>query len=376
MTALQYVGTPGYAALLLRKSYSDLSLPGALMDVASTWLSGTDARWHGSSESWLFPSGASLTFGYLGSAQDKYRYQSSEFQFCGFDELTQFPEVDYRYLFSRLRRLKGSDIPIRMRAASNPGNIGHEWVKQRFMVEQNPERVFLPAKLSDNPYLDAEEYKKTLAELDPITRQQLLDGDWSARHSGGKFKREWFAIVAQAPANLKRVRYWDMAATEARAGSDPDWTVGGLVGIDKGVYYVIDVRRARATPAGTEALIKQTAELDSREVAVRMEEEPGASGKSMIDHYARQVLAGYDFKGVRATGSKEIRANPVSSAAEAGNIKLVRGPWIGAFLDELELFPHGTHDDICDSLSGAVAQLAAHGKVVIGAEEQSNRWRD
>ena len=58
-------------------------------------------------------------------------YQGAELQFVGFDELTQFPENQYNYLHSRLRKLKDSDIPIRMRGASNPGGIGHDWVKKK-----------------------------------------------------------------------------------------------------------------------------------------------------------------------------------------------------------------------------------------------------
>ena len=90
MAALQYVDVPHYAALLLRRSYTDLSLPGALMDRAKAWLIPTDAEWRESSKTWYFPSGATLTFGYLDQTGAEYRYQSTEFQFIGFDELTQF----------------------------------------------------------------------------------------------------------------------------------------------------------------------------------------------------------------------------------------------------------------------------------------------
>lgn len=368
MGALQYVNRPKYAALLLRKSFSDLSLPGALMDVAQQWLSNTRAKWHDKEKSWVFPSGATVTFGYLDTSTDKFRYQSSEFQFCGFDELTQFPEADYRYLFSRLRRLEKSDIPIRMRAASNPGNIGHDWVKQRFMTEQNEERVFLPAKLDDNPHLDRVEYEKALQELDPITRQQLLAGDWTARYGGNKFKREWFEIVDAAPADCQKVRFWDMAATEAKQGKDPDWTAGCLMGKSKdNKLYILDMRRMRGTPGSNEAMVKQVAELDGRTVPIRMEQEPGSSGVKVIDDYKRRVLMGWDFDGIPSTGSKEVRANPVASQAEAGNIKLVRGSWINAFLDEAELFPLGSHDDQVDSVSGCLAFLT-------GKKEVNVRW--
>ena len=95
MGALQFVDVPGYAAILFRRTYADLSLPGALMDRAKEWLAGTAARWSDKEKTWHFPSGATLTFGYLEHEDDKYRYQSSEFQFLGFDELTQFSEAQF-----------------------------------------------------------------------------------------------------------------------------------------------------------------------------------------------------------------------------------------------------------------------------------------
>ena len=359
MAALQYVDVPGYSALLLRRTYADLALPEALMDRAEEWLSGTDAKWDGKNKTWRFPSGATLTFGYLEHEKDKFRYQSSAFQFIGFDELTQFSETQYRYLFSRLRRLSGVDVPVRMRAASNPGGVGHEWVKRRFLVEgRTYGRVFVPARLADNPYLDGQAYRASLMELDPITRRQLLDGDWTARQSGGLFRREWFEIVEVAPAELRKVRYWDMAASEAKEGRDPDWTVGVLMGVSPdGHYYVLDVRRIRGTPAQVTRLIRQTAQLDGVGVAIWMEQEPGSSGVHTIDYYRRQVLPGYTFRGDRVTGSKSERAAPLSSQAEAGNIKLLAGAWNGAFLDELEAFPLGAHDDQVDATAGAFQTL-------------------
>src|SRR5882724_12911124 len=102
MAALQYVHVPGYAALLLRRTFADLSLPGAIMDRAHDWLQGTGAVWHGQDKRWTFPSGATLTFGYCETARDVYRYQGMEVQFVGVDELTQWPEQSYRYLLSRL----------------------------------------------------------------------------------------------------------------------------------------------------------------------------------------------------------------------------------------------------------------------------------
>jgi len=187
MAALQYVDIPGYAAILFRKTYTDLSLPGAIMSRAEEWLAGTDAKWNDNDKEFTFPSGAKLTFGFLQRPKDKFRYQSAEFQFVGFDELTQFEEDDYLYLNSRLRRPDSgplSSVPIRARAAANPGGSGHVWVKKRFVDGRSPERVFIPSRLEDNPHLDQETYEQSLSLLDPITYAQYRHGDWTIRPPG------------------------------------------------------------------------------------------------------------------------------------------------------------------------------------------------
>ena len=357
MAALQYVDVPGYAALLLRRTYADLALPGAIMSRAEEWLANTPATWHDKEKTWAFPSGASLSFGYLDGPRDHYRYQGSEFQFIGFDEVTQFKETQYLYLHSRLRRLAGSDVPIRMRAASNPGDIGHEWVKARFITAdtRHANCLFIPASLSDNPHLDRETYIESLMKLDPITREQLLSGNWDVRPEGGLFKRPWLKLTDAIPKKMQLCRYWDKAATEGGG----DWTAGALVGIDHGRVFVLDVKRCQERPAGVEALILQTAQLDGPEVMIRMEQEPGSAGVDVIDHYARRVLVGYNFKGVKSTGSKVSRAAALSTAAEQGNLLIRTGAFAGPLIDELVLFPtEGAHDDQVDAVSGGYNALA------------------
>lgn len=365
MGAAQYLDVPGYSALILRRTYSDLALPDAIMDRSHQWWRGTGAHWNDTLKVWTFPTGAksdpaTVTFGFLQTEADKYRYQSAQFQYIGFDELTQFSESQYLYLFSRLRRLYGHDVPLRMRSASNPGGIGHDWVKQRFLIEGKLRgRVFLPASLDDNPFLDKEGYKQSLMNLDPLTRAQLLNGDWSARSQGSKFRREWFAILDGLPIfeEKRTVRYWDLAATPEKEGEDPDWTCGVKASLIDGVIYIEDVRRIRGTSQQAESLIKQTALEDGLDVEVCMEQEPGATGLMVIDHYARGPLLGYTFRGKRTTGNKQIRAIPMSSAAELGNVRLLARPWVGDLLDELEAFPNGRHDDQVDAASGAFAAL-------------------
>ena len=197
MGALQYVDYKGYHALILRRNFTQLDQPGALINVSMEWLANTDAVWQAKKHRWLFPSGATLTFGHMAVENDKYNYQSSEYHYVAYDELTQFMEPMYLYLFSRIRRSEGSIVPNRIRAACNPGGVGHQWVKKRFIPDaflSAPEeeqfghvwqtatgRVFIPAKLEDNPALDIVDYEAKLAEMNPVERAQLRHGDWKAQ---------------------------------------------------------------------------------------------------------------------------------------------------------------------------------------------------
>ena len=365
MAALMFVEEPNYNALILRKTFPDLALAGAIMDRAHSWLGGTEAHWDGTT--YHFPSGATLTFGYMQTEKDKYRYQSAEFQFIGFDEVTQFTEAMYTFMFSRLRKADCVWIPLRMRCASNPGNIGHDWVKKRFIVEPNSaNKLFIPSKIEDNPNLNREEYIGSLRMLDPITRARYLEGNWDIIEQG-MFKEEWFTIVNDYPKGNPRTRYWDLAATEKIGGNDPDYTAGVLITAADGKFYVLNVKRFQKSPHETEQIIKSTSILDriqaqseGQDIAVVMEEEGGSSGKCVTDHYQREVLVGFNFRAVRSSGSKVTRASLLASAAEAGNIKLLLGGWNGVFLDEISLFPFGPKDDQVDAASGAFNSLTIY----------------
>lgn len=394
--ALQYVDVPGYSALLIRRTFPDLNQPGALIPRSKEWLSGTDATWNDNDHRWTFPSGATLTFGHLKHEDDKLKYQGAEFQFIGFDELTQFTRSQFTYMFSRCRRPKLqddasdedrarverlADVPLRVRGAGNPGGPGHEWVKDRYGLyrpEGEPKsapyvchrpdwphrgkRAFIPAKLQDNPHLDRVAYEAGLDELDHITRKQLRDGDWDTRPDGDLFKAEWFKIVDSAPDGCRWLRFWDLAATEvSEASPNPDWTAGVRVGLHPtGNLYVEDVKRLREQPAKVEDAAKDRASRDGISTLVRLEQEPGSSGKAVVDHWIRTVLPGYAVDGIRSTGSKADRARIVSAKAEHGLVHLVRGSWNRAFIDEhvgfMEDDSHD-HDDMVDGMSGAVIAL-------------------
>jgi predicted phage terminase large subunit-like protein len=187
---------------------------------------------------------------------------------------------------------------------------------------------------------------------------QELEGEF-LDSAGTLFRRHWFGVVETVPPLVRKVRAWDLAATpkDEMEARDPDWTAGVLLGkAEDGTHYVLDVRRLRGTPQHVQAVVRATAAQDGWEVAIVMEQEPGSSGVAVIDYYLC-LLAGYSFRGERSTGDKVTRAQPLAAQAEGGKVKVVRGAWTKDFLDEMEAFPFGRHDDQVDAASLACWSL-------------------
>ena len=157
----------------------------------------------------------------------------------------------------------------------------------------------------------------------------------------------------------KCVRFWDLAASEKKAGRDPDWTVGVLLGIAKEtqLIWILHVARIRAEPQSVEDMIRQTAKSDGIKVKIRIEQEPGAAGKSLIAGYAK-ILQGYHVEGRPASGEKVTRAYNFASKMNAGMVRIVTAPWNAPWYTVHRSFPHGKHDDDVDATAGAYNELA------------------
>jgi len=231
------------------------------------------------------------------------------------------------------------------------GRKGHFW---RHWADEDSGYRKVEVTIDECPHIPESARAEMLKELGTRMYRQECMCEFLDVAGAGIFRREWFEVVDSYPAEARQVRRWDLAAT---AGGG-DATAGVRLAEYEGVYYIVDVRHLRGRPGQVEALVRQTAQLDGARVKVRMEQEPGSSGVNTVDHYRRNVLPGYDFKGVPSTGDKSMRAGPVSAAAEAGNVKIVRGAWdIQGFLDEIVSFPDGDYDDRIDALSGAFVDI-------------------
>jgi predicted phage terminase large subunit-like protein len=398
MGLLDLVHEPTYNGIIFRRTFPELA--GQVIPKSMQWYRSAGGIYNESKHFWRFPSGARIHFGHLQHESDVHRYQGWEFQRAAFDELTSFTRYMWSYIKTRLRSSVG--LPCEAWGATNPGGEGHEWVLEhwapwlrvddtdydgpraapgqvmwyvpsvdahgnvttKWVPKGTPgalSRVFVPAKLTDNPHLLKNDptYLTRLDDQDRLTREQLKNGNWLAKpQKGDFFQKHWFDIVDAVPiGRLTEVRWWDRAATVDEPGKKPDWTAGVRMARDMatGLIYIIDVIRFQEKPTEVEEFIIRTAKADGKRVLVRGALDPGSAGVFEASSYTR-ALAGYDVEFIRETGDKCDRARPVASQVKAGNVKLLRGPWNRQFLDEAEGFPFGKKDQI-DGTSGAFSVL-------------------
>ena len=182
--ALKY---PKSKQLILRRTFAELdkSIIRTVMNLYPQKI----FKFNSSAHTGTFINGSLIDFGYIATDNDLNRYQSSEYDVIRFDELTHFTEYQYTYMLSRLRG--ATPFPRQMKSSTNPGSVGHQWVKQRFVDpsppnkvfigEGNLSKVFIPALLSDNPFLTKNDptYRDRLLALSERDKRALLYGDWN-----------------------------------------------------------------------------------------------------------------------------------------------------------------------------------------------------
>jgi predicted phage terminase large subunit-like protein len=171
------------------------------------------------------------------------------------------------------------------------------------------------------------------------------------------FNTTRIGAVEAAPAGLTAVRAWDLAATSAAEGRDPDWTVGLKLGRHAdGRCTVLDVIRLRGGPHEVADAVVNTAARDGRTVRVGIPQDPGQAGKQQVAWLIGK-LPGHEVETSTETGSKLVRATPVAAQVNAGNLAVVQADWNLAFVEELRDFPSGRKDDQVDALARAFSML-------------------
>lgn len=359
MKALLYVHVPEYVALILRRSFAELSLPGAIFDRAKTWwLGNPKIKFDAQNKVFRFPSGGRIAFGYCDNEGDEKRYDGMEPTVALFDELQEFEWTQYQYIaFQRVRKTKSINVPLHVGSSAMPGGTGHQWVAERF-VDPQPEDptkqwraakrlrpTFVPATHTDNPHLHADYATQTLARLDAFTRRQRGQGDWTVAPDGVMFKASWFRIIHALPPDVSDgVRAWDLARTEKNGPSEPDHTASCRMHRAGNDFYIVDATEDQMVPGTMQQRQVAIAHADGYGLAIRAEEEKGAAGAHLTAAHKRGAFAMFDYDGVPVSGDKITRARPLSIDAEQGRVFLVAGPWNEWWISRMVQFPHGKKD--------------------------------
>lgn len=398
----RYITVKNYSAMFFRKTYPQIKNAGGLWDTAValySQLPGAVIRESALTIEW--PAyGSKITFSHLQHEQDKLQHQGAQYPAIGFDEVTHFTQSQFMYLFSR-NRLGLCEPKLRpfIRATCNPepgwvrdflapwvdpkfpipaksGEVRYFFVRGDNVIWVEPDALeltgdpvkdpksatFIRSSIYDNKLLlqNDPEYLTNLASLNAVERARLLDGRWDVEDGDRVFDRAWFpkATPDELPTKWRRkVRYWDLAGTAEteKNGYRACWTAGVLLGQDEqGRVWVLDVVRFRESPANVQDRIARVAAEDGVEVEIVVEQEPGASGKFVIESYQRR-LAAYKFAGDRPTGEKTARWGPFATHAKAGMVRLLKAPWNEAFLAEVEDAPFGAYKDQVDAAAGGYA---------------------
>lgn len=242
--ALKY---PKSRQLILRKTYPELEH--SLIMVSLEFYPKSVCRYLSSARKWYFINGSIIEFGYLATQTDVIRYQGAEYDTVRFDELTHFTEEQYTYLISRIRGV--NNYPKSVKSSTNPGGIGHNWVKRRFIDSCEPNtvihdkesgttRLFIPSNVQDNVFLmkSDKDYIKRLNQLPENEKKALLYGDWNIFDGQvftewrishiGKKTRQWSHVIEpfEIPRTWRRYRSFDFGYSKPFAVSwyavDPD----------------------------------------------------------------------------------------------------------------------------------------------------------
>lgn len=398
--SVMYHDIPNYAALIFRKTLEDMKKPNAILDRALKWWQGqAGVKWHPTQHQFEFYSGAKIKFAQAANMADALAHNSAEYHFIGTDEGHLTPVQPAIYLISRLRRLKSDQhIPSRIRIAFNPpvDQLG-AWVKYRYLSaealecqhkdrdkyfsqvwwnssgESKERRAFIPARMQDNPYGDIDDYKRSLAELDPVTRKQLEEGDMTV-HGQGRFDRNWFpryhdigdALIAGEKYYgaddlirkvLLKITIWvDPANRTKKTSKNTCFLVTAQD--HKNRLFILDVV-LRKLPL--EGIIPTLYQLSQRWKPMYAGFEANGFQFALVNE-ARCRLRYPNMcviKEVEPEGkSKLTRATPAIHKASQAEIFVPRDPappWLEGWFSELELF---TGDDTLDVYTDQVDTLA------------------
>lgn len=417
--AIDDIETPGFGAVIFRRTYPQITNEGGLWDesLGIYPLFGADPSF-GNLE-WTFDNTNRVSFRHLQYDKSCLEWLGAQIAYIGFDQLELFTEYQFWYMFTRNRSRSG----IRPRIAATVNPDADSWVADliawwidpetgyaiperagivRWFIRKAGELIwgdtkeelfaahgrvdipmddplqpiqpksltFIPARLKDNPALTQVDpgYRANLLAQPEVDRQRLLGdeelgGNWKIRPEAGKlFNQNWFEIVdpEKVPAGGREVRFYDFAATaikvKTRPNRDPDYTASCKIRRVRDTFYILDATAEQQPPEDTDVDILDNGKRDGKRCKVRWEIEPGSAG---IKENLRLVklMRGFDAMGIRPQGEKFLRSRSFQSSARVGLVKVVRGAWNKRWLAHMHGQPDLPHDDEHDAATGGFNHL-------------------
>ena len=394
------VDRPEYRALYLRRESTLLQRSG-LLDAAHMWYSRfyPKVEYNKVEKTFTFPSGAKIFFSGVEQESDKEKFKGyTELHAVIFEELTQFSKTIYEFIVSRLRTKLS--IPLRIRSTTNSGDKYEEWVMDRYKpwitrsavpLEKDIEAEWgevlyfegtVDGRLvtkSPGPHSfsfcgietfindikpDNDKFMSAQIE-DPVLRAQLVDGVWGLKPTAGLyFKEEDFFLARLKVEPSVRIRYWDKACSGKRG----DYLCGMLIShymnnttafdVNESYFLVEDLYLGKVEPAQVKSIIENIASKDGKHVFIGFEQEPGSSGKELMDIYKRDLeRQGYRVIVDQKKESKINRASAISPLAKKNRIGYIANQYTQEMFNQLINFPAGKNDDVVDCLSSGIHLL-------------------
>lgn len=279
------------------------------------------------------------------SADDPDRLRGPNLGWFYLDEAALMVEQAWLIMIGRLR-----EVPGKAWVTSTPR--GFNWLYETFVNGGNDYTV-VKSSTRDNPYLPKEFVPSLERSYTSDWQKQEIEGEFTDP-TGAMFQRDWFSTVDNAPEGLKWARYWDLAASTKTTA---DYTASAEVAMaDDGTLYIRNMVRGRWEWPDAKKVMIETMKAGN---GTRHGIEEAMHGLAAVQELRRDpTLANVALRGIRVDKDKVSRALPWAARAEAKKVKLVRGEWNQAFLDEVCAFPQGSHDDQVDTVSGGVQMVA------------------
>jgi phage terminase large subunit-like protein len=375
-SAAQWLQSPHYRCLVLRRTYDDVIATGGIVDYLKQWLEPFDQVEHNQSKRVFHntENDAKIFYNYMMYEDDRNKFKSRQYHKIIVDEASEILKVNLQFLNRSLRPNDEGRIPLSLEYISNPADSsGIEYLNENF-VSPKGRYPYFPMNFWDNPFIDPDEYRDTLSELS-LADYQYQMGNWNyIIKSGDIFSNDMIITATITPEQyleltkdlelIRLIRGWDIASTDKRRS---DFTASTLLEIYTDDVMIVKKQEAfRELPGKLEQRMRMIMQSDGSEVEQWIEHQPAAAG-NIVDNYWREEFKDFNIKIIPVFRNKVVRAGVLVPRLRSKKLLFLEdkvSPYLPVFTGQAVRFPVSshtddecTHDDRIDSLSLIIYNL-------------------